>query len=363
MKSKIGLRSSMMLRILHQEFHISCYALVKRYGHKFAERSIYRHAKKPMDEAEAFDRRHNNKGRPRKLSLRDERCIVRSLNALRRERTEFTSGKIQEWAGINHAVGNRTVRRCLRKHGYRYRQSRKKGLLTAKDLAMRLRYARQQISKKPKNFWTQGICFYLDGVGFAHKTNPCGEARATSSMTWRKPSEGLRVTTKGKKEGSGGRMANFFVGISFSKGVVLCEHHKWKIDGKNFSNFIKEHFPATFEKVGAVPGERRFLQDGCPRQNAIVAQKTWTRLGYEVVRIPARSPDLNPIENFFHLVRKKLQADADKNNIKRESYDDFVARIRRTMLSFSGQVIANLIGSMPKRLAAVVKSKGCRTKY
>jgi len=108
MKSKIGLRSSMMLRILHQEFHISCYALVKRYGHKFAERSIYRHAKKPMDEAEAFDRRHNNKGRPRKLSLRDERCIVRSLNALRRERTEFTSGKIQEWAGINHAVGNRT---------------------------------------------------------------------------------------------------------------------------------------------------------------------------------------------------------------------------------------------------------------
>jgi len=175
---------------------------------------------------------------------------------LRRERAEFTSGKIQERAGIGHSVGNRTVRRCLARHGYKYRQSRKKDLLTGKDLVRRLKYARQHLKNTQANFWTEGIGFHLDGVGFAHKINPCGEARATSSMTWRKASEGLRVTTKGKKEGSGGRMANFFVGILHRHGVVLCEHHKWKINGDNFATFVKEVFPITFEKLGAARKEK-----------------------------------------------------------------------------------------------------------
>jgi len=42
-------------------------------------------------------------------------------------------------------------------------------------------------------------------------------------MTWRKPSEGLKITTKGK-EGSGS-MAKFFAGISHNHGVVKCKHH------------------------------------------------------------------------------------------------------------------------------------------
>jgi len=58
-----------------------------------------------------------------------------------------------------------------------------------------------------------------------------------------------------------------------------------------------------------------------------------------------------------------LKADADTKNNMHESYDDFVTRIRQIMLSFPGEVIDNLIGSMPKRLTAVVKNKGYRTNY
>ena len=338
----------MMLRVLHQEGKVSCYELVKRYGHRYAERSIYRHAKKPLNEV-TFDKRHNNKGRPRKLTLRDERCIVRSLLALRRQRVQFSSRKIQEQAGLGREISNRVIRRCLQRHGYKYRQSRKKGLLTARDLYIRLKYARKHIKHTPPQFWSEDIAFYLDGVGFAHKSNPWQEARAISSMTWRKPSEGLKVTTKGRKEGSGGRMANFFVAISHKHGVVMCKHHTWKVTGDTFAQLIREEFAGVFKKVGSTQGHRRFLQDNCPRQNARVAQRAWKKLGYEMVPIPARSPDLNPIENFFHLLRKKLREDAYNKNIKHESYQ--VARIKKTMLSFSKDVIQNMIESMPRRLA------------
>jgi len=226
---------------------------------------------------------------------------------------------------------------------------------------LRTKFARQ---KYPPDFWTKDIGFYLDGVGFAFKPNPAGEARAVSSMTWRKPNEGVAITTKGRKEGSGGKMANFFVAISHGSGVVMCHHHDWKITGENFARFvIDEQFPAAFERSGSTP-PHRFLQDGCPKQNSKAAEKAWTRKGYTLFKIPARSPDLNPIENFFHLVRTKMKSDALENNITKETYKQFVERIRRTMCEgISKQTIDNLIASMPKRLSLVVQHKGLRTKY
>jgi len=45
-----------------------------------------------------------------------------------------------------------------------------------------------------------------------------------------------------------------------------------------------------------------------------------------------------------------LKLDADVKNIMRESYDEFVMRIRRTMLSFPREDIDNLICPKDLRL-------------
>ena len=100
-----------------------------------------------------------------------------------------------------------------------------------------------QARKLSKEFWREIIKFYFDGIGFAHRKNPYAEARAVSSMAWRKPGEGLEITTKGKKEGSCGKMANYFVAIAYKHGVVCCEHYDVKITGQTFANFVTEKFP------------------------------------------------------------------------------------------------------------------------
>lgn len=64
---------------------------------------------------------------------------------------------------------------------------------------------------------------YIDGVGFEFKTKPLDQARAPSAREWRLKSEGLKVTMKGKKEGS--RNANFMVGISYEKGVIAVQQY------------------------------------------------------------------------------------------------------------------------------------------
>ena len=74
-----------------------------------------------------------------------------------------------------------------------------------------------------------------------------------------KSNERLSRSTKGKKEGSGGNMENFFVVISYDKGVVLCKHYPWTVPGERFESFVNCCFPATFVKCGTEPQGSLFL--------------------------------------------------------------------------------------------------------
>ncbi len=123
-QSKIPRDISIYLRYLHHESGIPCSELVKRYP-QYAPRSIYRHAKKHVGEA-IFDKRRLNKGRPRKLTLRDERGIIRALKKLRNESVSFSSRRIKTEANVPEDVSCRNVRRFLNRKGYGYRQARKK---------------------------------------------------------------------------------------------------------------------------------------------------------------------------------------------------------------------------------------------
>lgn len=234
---KISLKTSITLKTLYHECGIGWPELCRRFP-RHSPRSICRHATAPYQHAD--DKRKNNAGRPKLLSERDERLIIRTLLRLRKHRASFSAKSIQEECQLFH-VSLQSIYRVLRKNGYRYRQSRKKGLLSGKDKVRRLKFAKQT-RVYAENFWTDNITFYFDGVGFAHRTNPYAEARAVSSMAWRKPGEGLNITTKGRKEGSAGKMANFFVAIAHGSGVVCCKQYAWRVTGERFALFIMENF-------------------------------------------------------------------------------------------------------------------------
>ena len=109
------------------------------------------------------DKRHLKTGRKKKLSDRDNRRILNTLEKLRE---------------------------------------------TTGDLKRRLTFVRKVKRLLPSEFRKDGVAFYLDGVSWAHKTNPCEQARSSRTRTWRQQGEGLPIhcTAKGRKEGSGGWM-------------------------------------------------------------------------------------------------------------------------------------------------------------
>ena len=353
--NKISTKMSMYMKYLHDHGGLSGAEIHRRYP-QFSRRSIYRQLQGEIDK---IDRRKQNPGRPRKLTVRDERKILRAVHTIRKSHPSFTIKQIQQETNLFH-VTTRLIRLYLNKHGYRYLQARKKGLLSEADKKKRIRFSKQWVDAGV-NFWKRDIAFYFDGVGFGHKSNPYAEATCAGTMAWRQKGEGLQLSTKGKKEGSGGRMANFFVGISHGKGTVLCEQYTEKLTGRSFGEFVLEHFPQTFLK--AMKPTNKFLQDGDPRQNSKAAQDAFADINCEMFAIPPRSPDFNPIENVFHLVRKKLSNDAREQEIKRETYKEFSERVKSTIQNFPIDTINKTIESVPKRLRRAIERNGERTKY
>ena len=231
------------------------------------------------------------------------------------------------------------------------------------DLRKRLRFARKvrRLGLR-QNFWTQGISFYLDAVGFVYKTNPADEARAPGAREWRRRNEGLSYgcTAKGRKEGT--TQQKFVVAIAHGKGVILAKSYHGRLTGASISTFIDRHFPQTFA-LSANPRGKRFLQDGCPVLNSKKAKRAVRRVGASIFRIPARSPDCNPIENLFHCVSRTLKEQARQNQITSESKQDFRRRVKRTLRTYPVERIDRIIDSMDKRMGLIISSKGQRIRY
>ena len=156
-------------------------------------------------------------------------------------------------------------------------------------------------------------------------------------------------------------MENFFVGISHGKGTVLCKQYREKLTTRSFGEFVLESFAQTYRK--AMKPTNKFLQDGDPRQNSEAAQESIESINCEIFGIPPRSPDFNPVENVFHLVRKKLDEDAPEHEIKQETYKEFSNRVKSTIENFPVDIINKTIESLPKRLRRAIERKGECTKY
>ncbi len=119
---------------------------------------------------------------------------------------------------------------------------------------------------------------------------------------------------------------------------------------------VLEHFmlPAADQLYG--DADFIFQQDLAPAHSA-KATSTWFKdHGIPVLNWPANSPDLNPIENLWGIVKRKMRY-ARPNNA-----EELKATIRATSALITPEQCHRLIDSMPRRIAAVIQAKGAPTK-
>ncbi len=115
---------------------------------------------------------------------------------------------------------------------------------------------------------------------------------------------------------------------------------------------IVEHF--MLPSADQLSKDFIFQQDLAPAHTA----KSWLNdHGVGVLDWPGNSPDLNPIENLWGIVNRKMRNKSPKNA------DELKATVKETWASVPPQQCHKLITSMLRRIEAVIKAKGAPTKY
>ncbi len=100
-----------------------------------------------------------------------------------------------------------------------------------------------------------------------------------------------------------------------------------------------------------------FQQDLAPVHTAKSTTSWLNDHGVVVLDWPENSPDLNPRENLWGIVKRKMRNKRPKNA------DELTATVKETWASIPPQQCHKLITSMPRRIEAVIKAKGAPTKY
>lgn len=120
----------------------------------------------------------------------------------------------------------------------------------------------------------------------------------------------------------------------------------------------------AFGRAGPKRNARRlFVMDNDPSQTSKRAKEALEEIEAELLKLPPRCADIHCIENLFNQIKCHLDEEAVTQNITKESFEQFTARVLRAFDNFPIEDIDKLILSTTRRIEAVLASKGHKTKY
>ena len=117
----------------------------------------------------------------------------------------------------------------------------------------------------------------------------------------------------------------------------------------------------------AYDGTRHFQQDNAKIHRSRSSTEWLLNHAIEVLEDwPAHSPDLNPIEHVWALLKQRVKEKyPDLWELKKNKLDiaEFTRVLQECWWAIDQAEIDRLIGSLPRRLAAVKKARGWYTRY
>ena len=186
----------------------------------------------------------------------------------------------------------------------------------------------------------------LTSIVFSDESRIC--LGPDSRFIWFQPGEVSDDVYMEYKKAEIGVMIWEAIGKDFKSQLMICPKI---LDAKGYRQLIKDS--NMIETLNDQKGEGNwiYMQDGAPPHKARETQKFLLKRMNLLANWPANSPDLNPIEHLWAILKYRMSADNPKNSI------ELVRIIKDEWDKLPMTLINNLVLSFKKRLLLAEKKE------
>lgn len=286
-------------------------------------------------------------GRPPKLSPANVHYSIRQITTAKVDNASQLTNTLSNI--INEPLSHKTVRRALKAAGMKAVVKKKRPKLTQRHKRERMDFA---IAHRDWTIEDWKHVVWSDET----KINCLGSDGRV--WVWKRAGEQLnpRLVQETTKFGGGCIM---FWGCMFWGGVGYGTRIDGRMDADLYTQIMADELLNSLEYYSKNREDILFQQDNDPKHTSKKAKKWFEDNEIQVMKWPAQSPDLNPIEHLWHHLKNKVGAIEPPP----ASLEELWERVQVEWNGIGKEVCQNLIESMPRRMQAVIQAKGGYTKY
>lgn len=282
-------------------------------------------------------------GRVCKLSTREKAFCVRSVVKDSKQNATQVKKSLQECHGVS--VSSETVRRVLKDAGLMAITKPKKPLLRIKNVKDRLTFARAHLDDTLDD-WKRVI--------WSDETKICRFGSDGHHYAWKRVDERLQPKHVKQVVKHGGTSLMIWGCITYDGPGYICKIDN-TLDKELYVKILETDLVASMDYYGYQHDKVIFQQDNDPKHTAKVVKEYLDEQPFEVMQWPAQSPDLNPIENIWALVKLRLFRNYDAPP---KGKHDLWDRIQEVWNGLTADDCRKVIHSMQRRCSDVIKEKG-----